>query len=348
MAFLSDDERNTLKIKRAIFHVVGPADTDFVPLDVAFDPGPHAEFFLDRIYATAQGATCDFRDDSGVLAAVLRMEKAPRTFVAETRKLARDFALAHHGNAKKGVFLVFALTSSSGSLYAMLKLDHQTVLAYHLSRKQGITSAEIEELVQTFVRSADALQKGAVVRIRAGSKELVVHDQANKRGISAYFEDFLGSRRRFSDADLTKTVVDIAAKVAIAHETELAPDIRKNVRTRIYGAAESAAVFGPEEPSFVAAAFGALPENSPIAISFDRELKRAGIENERFTLDPALTPRPTRRKLVTKENVEIRYPDAFREHITFRKREDGVLEIVIPTDGIVEDDVSAEQSRRGR
>ena len=347
MAFLSDDERNTLQITKAIFHVVGPQDADFVSLDVAFDAGTHAEFFIDRIFATSRGMTCDFREESRVLAALQRIESDADAFVAESQDLARAFASAHHVNAKKGVFFLFALSSSSGVLYAMLKLDHEAVLTYRLRREHGLTSAQIDAIVDTFVRSADALQKGAIVRMRGGVNELVVHDHANKRGISVYFEEFLGSHRRFSDADLTAKVVSIAVQVATDHETELTPDVRRNVRTRIFGAADSAAAFGPDEPAFVSAAFGALPEDSPIAASFRSELKKAGIEHERFTLDPASTPRPTRRRLLTQENVEIRYPATFRDRIEFRTRDDGGVDIIIPTSRILEDDVSAEQ-RRGR
>jgi len=340
LAFLTDEERGALQITHAIFHVVGKGEGDFRKLDVGFEPGPFAAFFLDRIFATAQGTLCDFLTDSPVLESLRRIEADAEAFVPESQRLATSFSALHEGNAKKGAFLVFTLASPSGPLHAMLKLDHESVVAYRILDNEGITSAEMSEILETFVKSPDALQKGAVARIRDNRAELVVHDHKNKRGISAYFERFLGSRRRFTDAELTKKVVDIARDVANKHADVLSPEVRQNVVSRIFGAARSGEAFVPDEATFTAAAFGMLEDDSPITSAFARALKAHGIEDERFTLDPELLPASTRRKVVTVEGFEIEYPGQFRNRMIIA--EDPVTKqktITITTAGIVSDDV---------
>lgn len=339
MAFITDPESASLKIAKAIFHAVGPDEADFVPLDVAFDPGANSEFFLDRVRATARGATCDFLDDSEVVAALLRLEEDETRFVPESRELARRFAAAHSANAKKGVFFLFLLSSSSGTLHAMLKLDHEEVLAYALVQNEGVTSASITRLVNTFVKNPSALQKGAVVRLRAEMRELCVHDHASKRGITQYFEQFLGSRRRFTPAALTQKAVDIARKAASQHRDELPADVQLNVVSRILGAARSEAAFGPGQTAFVSAAFGALPEDSPILKAFDKGLRDGGIEDEAFILDASALKPSSRRILRTKEGIEITYSAHDQDRIHRRELEDGSFEITVQTAEITRDDV---------
>ena len=79
MAFLSDEQRDDLRIEQMVFHLVGPKPENFVRLE-AIDPGPFADFFLKRIRAVNAGAPYAFSDASSTRTRLARIADNPDVF----------------------------------------------------------------------------------------------------------------------------------------------------------------------------------------------------------------------------------------------------------------------------
>ncbi|GAB0118750.1 hypothetical protein [Acidisoma sp. 7E03] len=337
---------NDIVIERMIFHVVGPDDTNLVLLE-EIEPGEHAEFFVDRIRAASNGVMFDFVAASPVLASLLRVEEDAARFVSETKDLATLFNTLHSGAASVGVFLVFVLNVAGERLYAIIKYDHEEVLSYTIEEKDDVRRALIAALTSTFVRSPDALQKSAIIRLTGAGGELSVRDRVAPSKITRYFSGFLGARRRFQPDQLTTTLAEITKKAALKHAGTLGPAIMSQLNRRVYDALQAQPGFDPgnREP-FLAAVFGPLPKDSPVRSSFDKELRNSRIENEVFDFDRNAVPRPRRKHMVTDEGIEVIYDRQFENRVRRETLAGGGERIVIETGGIrVEDDYTESRSR---
>ncbi len=338
---------DAIEIERMIFHVVGPEEGNLVLLE-EIDPGEHAAFFVDRIRSAANGVTFDFLAASPVLAALRRSEEDPARFVTETKDLAALFNGLHSGSASVGVFLVFMLRVGDERLYAIVKYDHEEVLSYTIEEEEDLRRALIAALQSTFVRSPDALQKAAIIRLNGAGGELAVRDRVQPSKITRYFQGFLGARRRFRTDQLTQTLSDIAKKTARKHAGTLGAGIIGQLNRRVYEAVQAQPGFDPanKEP-FLAAVFGPLPEDSPVRATFDRELRNSRIENEIFDFDKGAVPRPRRKHMVTDEGIEVIYDREYDDRVTREPRPGGGERIVIETGGVkVEDDYTEPRTRQ--
>jgi nucleoid associated protein NdpA len=337
----------SLAIERMIFHVVGPTTADLQLLDELV-PGVHAEFFLERLRSTAKGTMYDFIPGSSVHAAVSTIQSDAETFVAQSKVLAEQFQFHHHGNASVGGFVVFALTSAVGPLFALVKFDHEPVLSYHIVDENGVRRADIDALTDTFVKSPDALQKSAIIRLTGEGGELSVRDRSGPRQISKYFEKFLMAKRRYTDSDLTEKLADIARAVARDNREELGPEIFRSVSTRIWSATQNLPGFDPLDHAFLNAIFGPVAEDSKIRKDFQRMLKAERIEDEAFNFDRDVVKPPAKKRLTTAEGVQIIYSTANEELVRREPLQDGRTRITIDTGHIDEDDDFTEQRSRAR
>jgi hypothetical protein len=120
MAFLSEEELESLQIEQSVFHIVGPGDEHFQLL-AAFDAGRYAPFFLGRVKSVNGGNRYEFLDDAPVRAQLARISRNKSTFQEESEKLATAFNEAHGGSTAVGAFLIFNLSCASGRLFALLK-----------------------------------------------------------------------------------------------------------------------------------------------------------------------------------------------------------------------------------
>src|SRR5262249_21865818 len=152
-----------------------------------------------------------------VLASLRRVEEDPARFVGETKDLAALFNGMHSGAASVGVFLVFVLRVGGARLYAIIKYDHEEVLSYTIEEEEDVRRALIAALQSTFVRSPEALQKAAIIRLNGAGGELSVRDRVSPSKITRYFQGFLGARRRFAEGQLTQALSDVAKKTARKH-----------------------------------------------------------------------------------------------------------------------------------
>ncbi len=312
---IAAEQLNDISIERMIFHVVGPEDGHLVLLE-EIEPGDHAAFFVDRLRSAANGVMFDFVAASPVLAALRAIEDDADRFVPETKDLATLFNTMHSGAASVGVFLVFVLSVGEERLYAIIKYDHEEVLSYTIEEEDDVRRALIAALTSTFVRSPDALQKAAIIRLTATGGELSVRDRVAPSKITRYFVGFLGARRRFQADQLTATLSDLTKKTARKHAATLGPAVMSQLNRRVYDAVQAQPGFDPanREP-FLAAVFGPLAEDSPVRTTFDKELRNSRIENEVFDFDREAVPRPRRKHMVTDEGIEVIYDRQFEDRV---------------------------------
>lgn len=206
MAFLTEQELESLRIDQSVFHIVGPGEEHFQLL-TAFDAGQHAPFFLDRVGSVNSGNRYEFMADSPVRAQLARIGRDKATFQEESEKLATAFNEAHGGSTAVGAFLIFSLSCSSGRLFALLKFEDEKVLTYDydISRgRSGKPRPTFGEIERTFVQNRNALQKAALIKLRKDGDEICVVDRQNPQRPAAYFERFLLVRRQRTEEELTK------------------------------------------------------------------------------------------------------------------------------------------------
>lgn len=343
---IAAEHLNDIVIDRMIFHVVGPEEANLMLLE-EIEPGDHAAFFVDRVRSAANGVMFDFVKASPVLAALRAIEADADSFAPQTKELATLFNTMHSGAASMGVFLVFLLSVGGERLYAIIKYDHEEVLSYTIKEEKDVRRALIAALTSTFVRSPDALQKAAIIRLTPTGGELSVRDRMAPSKITRYFVGFLGAQRRFEADQLTSTLSDIAKKTARKHAATLGTSVMSQLNRRVYEAVQAQTGFDPanREP-FLAAVFGPLGEDSPVRATFDKELRNSRIENEVFDFDRQALPRPRRRHMVTDEGIEVIYDRQFEELVRRENLPGGGQRIVIETGGIrVEDDYTEPRSR---
>lgn len=349
MAFFSQDELDSLTIERMIFHVVGPDANKMVLLEET-DPEPFADFFLGRLKSTNGGLMFNFVDGSPLESSLRRIDLEPTAFVMESQQLATQFQTQHSGAASEGAFMVFLLKSLGQNFFAIVKYDHESVLTYAIKQTaEGKNTPSIAEWRDTFVKSAEALQKSALIKLHGVSGELCVRDRAAPAKITQYFQGFLGASRRYRPDMLTTSLSNIAKDVARKHAELLGPGITSNLNRRIYDYVQNAAGFDPanKEP-FLAAVFGALPEDSPVRESFDKELRKQRIESEVFEFDKGAIPRPAKRKLITTEGIELIWDKSYENNIQRKELESGRLQITIETGGIKSEDDFSDKNPRAR
>ena len=348
MAFFSQEQLDGLSITRMIFHVVGPDASKTVLLEET-DPGPFAAFFLDRLKSTNGGLMFNFADGSMLEATLRRVHLDGTTFEAETKNLATQFQNHHSGAASEGAFMIFVLESLGQVYFALVKYDHESVLTYAIQQTATGNKAAIAELRDTFVKSADALQKSALIKLDDVGGELCVRDRAAPAKVSKYFQAFLGANRRFQPEQLTTALCKIAKDVARKHSELLGPSVMSDLNKRVYDYVQNTAGFDPvnKEP-FLVAVYGALPEESPVRESFERELKSQRIESEVFEFHKASVPRPAKRKLITMEGIEIIWDRSYEQNVRRTQTDNGRYEITIETGGIKSEDDFSEKNSRAR
>jgi hypothetical protein len=349
MAFFDEEQLAQLRIDRMIFHVVGPEEHQLVLLD-EFLPGEHADFFLDRLRSTNAGLTFDFLQASPLLTSLRKIVGDAGEFVDETHELARLFKTHHGGSSSAGVFMIFQLSAADARFFALVKYDHQSVLSYRIQETgDGGHRALVAALQETFVKSPEALQKSALIRLTDEGGELCIRDRSAPSSISNYFGAFLGVQRRFEAEKLTTMLRDITKKVANDNSELLGPAIVRNVNQRVYEAIQAHDSFAPETKElFLTAVFGALPADHKVRADFDKELGRARIQAEAFDFVKDAVRRPAKRHLVTTENIEVIWEAEYNNLVRQEIMEDGRTRITIEVAGIRVDDDYPDQRTRAR
>ena len=346
MSFFSPEQLDGLTIVRMIFHVVGPDANKMVLLEET-DPSPFADFFLARLKSTNDGLMFNFVEGSPLEASLRRVHLDRDLFETETKSLATQFQNQHSGATSEGAFMIFVLESLGQTYFALVKYDHESVLTYAIQQTATGNRAAIAESRETFVKSADALQKSVLIKLDDLGGELCVRDRAAPAKVSKYFQGFLGANRRYQPEMLTTTLCKIAKDIAKKHSELLGPSVMSDLSKRVYEYVQNTVGFDPanKEP-FLAAVYGALPAESPVRESFDRELKNQRIESEVFEFHKASVPRPSKRKLITTEGIEVIWDRNYENNVHRTRTEDGRFRITIAAGGIKSEDDFSDKNPR--
>ena len=318
MAFFNEDLRNTLQIEKMVFHIVGPNDEDFIRLQEV-DPGVHRQFFIDRILSVDTGAQYSFSDASATRLRLSRIADNNEVFQEESEALASDFQRKHGGSAAAGAFLIFVLSCGGEQSFALLKYDDETVVAYDVVEgDDGRKRVTLDALEKTFVKSRNALQKAALVRLNDDGGELVVSDRQNPQKVARYFESFLDAIREHTDADLTNTLVKLTRKV-VRDNRELVPEeVYREVTRRTFQAARTGGVIdGNNQKAFLDTVFGgAIPDDHEIIAKYEAELRRERIDGVPLRLDHTSVSAPSVRRYKTHRGISIKAPIGMQEFVT--------------------------------
>lgn len=346
MSFLSDEEKERLKITRMIFHVVG-RDLDDPILLSEITPPQHAEFFLERVKSAIKGNLFCFRTDSNTERVLRLIEEDSSLFTKQTQILARNFQSQHTGVTSAGVFFVFELLAGeSKTIYALIKYDNEDVVRYILDVTGESHIPRLERFRESFVRKPEAMQKIALVCLdpHEGGK-ILVRDRSNVAHISAYFEAFLQARRVNPISEMSEKLVSALKDTFKEHRASLPQDIQLSGVNKIYEVlSQGGHRFDPEDcEPIVTAIFGPQATDSAIRRTLVRKLKERGIAEETFDVDPQFVQKPKRRRLETQEGVQVIFDESQRP--TINHRADGRQEIVIVTAKVIRDDVDLENTR---
>ncbi len=348
MAFLTEQELESLRIEQSVFHIVGPGEEHFQLL-AAFDAGRHAPFFLGRVRSVNSGNRYKFLEDSPVQAQLVRISRDKSTFQEESEKLATAFNQAHGGSTAVGAFLIFSLSCSSGQLFALLKFEDEKVLSYDYDAghgRSGKPKPTFGEIERTFVQNRNALQKAALIKLHKDGDEICVIDRQNPQRPAAYFEQFLLVRRQRTEDELTKAIVDVTRNIAYKHKDILPANTMKNLAQRLYDASQSGgSVDGDSAENWLTSIFGPLPDDSPVVADFEAGLKREGMEGESFVLQKNAIPAPRNRRVETASGVKLTFPVSLTSSVVSVNRDKG--EIIIK-DTITLDDCELDTSHRTR
>ena len=349
MSLLTDEEKESLSIRRMIFHVVGKTLEEPILLQ-EISPPEHADFFLKRVESVLRGNLFEFKPYSNVERILRLVAKDGDDFTEHTQELARDFQRQHHSRTMSmGVFFVFEMGLGDGkTIYALIKYDNEDVVRYVLDNTGKPQVPRLERFCESFVRKAEAMQKIALVRLAEdqGGK-VVVRDRSEPAHISDYFEAFLQVRRINSPADMSGKLVEAFKQTFKDHRTSLPPDIQKGGVNRIYEVMRQGGHrFDPENPEpIITSIFGQVADDSPLRKTLTRLLKEKGIANETFDIDPKSVQKPTRCRMKTAEGTQIIYDEGHKP--LQRPHADGKrIEIVIVTTQVIEDDVDIENNPR--
>ncbi|NOJ41566.1 nucleoid-associated protein [Bradyrhizobium australiense] len=363
MGLLDQEVLDGITIQRMIFHVVGPANEDFQLMD-EIDASGFEQFFLDRIRETNVGNRFSFIGaEAGVCPSLRSVWKDGAKFVQRSKELTELFQNGHKGApmSSRGAFIVAQLGGLSVAAFALIKFDDQKVLRYQqVTNKDGLVRAKVTEVDNTFIEDRKAMQKSALIILNSDGGDLAVYDRANKRNITEYFKTFLGVKRLWTPSDATERLMKAFSASALAHKQSMPDDVKRNWRRNLHIATQSRESIEPGEDLnvFGAQVFGPFWADEGFRKEVDRALHRNRISGEVIEIERSLIKPPQVRRLRTRENILIVYPqqldDAGSAVVNVEKGTDGSATITIKTQGIIDDELSDEgideraASARGR
>jgi hypothetical protein len=334
MRLLTDEERAALHVESFIFHAVHygqPEPTYYDGVSI----GEFAGFFVERVVETLRGNRFVFDRGSTTLGALRGIETDPATFVEASKELARRLHRAEDHEMpdrrfKRGILMVTGLRAGTRRFHSLIKYDHgERVIDIVASG----SAAVLEEVVNPLTQNRKALQKSALIELDDDGGKLVVVDHSKRAGITDFFRDFLGVRRAYAEADLTKAVEKSLRKTVQTHAADLPPEIGSQWRQRLRDVATRRGDFEPDQ--FFGDLFGAN-DTPALRATWQEQLAANEIEGEEFRFDPDALPDTGPTKYRTAENIDISVPAAARDRFSWERQRDGSVVITIRTGALTE------------
>lgn len=332
MAYLTDEEIESLTVTRMIIHLVGQQEEEFAPRDEI--PVQQEGFFRARIQSEAGDGVHTFLDSSAVRPILERMAQGELNFAEGGQQLARRFWDLHVRQSVSGAFFVIELRSGAADtvFYALIKYDYRE--AVELANDQ----ATLRAIVQAFVKERKAVQKFCLVRVKGGIAEDLVSASDRMKDapdLTDYFERYLGVYRTRSDKELSDRLDE-----AIRGTME---EIRRHLPGGEVGEAIGKAKTALQgrntvtNDDVVEAILHAAdrPPAEDVRADIDRvtrkRLRRQSLHDVEFRPDPSSLKVRPRRSVKTAEQVKLEFPAEELNHTVFREQDGEVTTITIKT-----------------
>ena len=224
-------------------------------------------------------------------------------FVPVSKTLAQSFHAGRDKRIKPGVMILMTLVTGQRKLLSVLKYDHEEAVTYDITDD---AKAILKAVANSFTKSADALQKSALIEIVDGDDNIVVVDKTVRHEITDFFRGFLACKRLFDEKQMTQVIEMVVMEVVKKHQDDLPNDLTQNVRDRYYEAVQKRDNFDATE--FFAEFFGAHG-SVEVRASFDKVLAKRGMEGEVFKFDKGAVKKQRPQKYKTAEGVKIDVPE---------------------------------------
>ncbi|MBZ9996237.1 nucleoid-associated protein [Mesorhizobium sp. BH1-1-4] len=299
---LSEEEIENLSIDKFIFHVVHHRNDEPILLDET-PIGDFEDFFLERAMETLRGNRFTFADGSITRTLLKQVLDDEAQFVPVSKTLAQTFHAGRDKRIKPGVMILMTLVTGQRKLLSVLKYDHEEAVTYDITED---AKAILKAIANSFTKSADALQKSALIEIVDSDDNIVVVDKTVRHEITDFFRGFLACKRLFDDKQMTQAVEALVVEVVKKHQNDLPNDITQNVRDRYYDTVHKRDKFDAAE--FFAEFFGAHG-SAAVRASFDKGLAKKGMEGEVFKFDKGAVKKLRPQKYKTAEGVKIDVPE---------------------------------------
>ncbi|MBB4006226.1 nucleoid-associated protein [Allorhizobium taibaishanense] len=303
---LSEEEIENLSIDKFIFHVVHHHNDEPILLDET-PIGDFEDFFLERAMETLQGNHFTFADGSITRTLLKQVLDDESQFVPVSKTLAQTFHAGRDKRIKPGVMILMRLVTGQRKLLSVLKYDHEEAVTYDITED---AKAILKAIANSFTKSADALQKSALIEIVDGEGDdddhIVVVDKTVRHEITDFFRGFLACKRLLDDKQMTQAVEALVVEVVKKHQNDLPNDITQRVRDRYYDTVQNRENFDAAE--FFAEFFGAHG-SAAVRASFDKGLVKKGMEGEVFRFDKGAVKKQRPQKYRTAEGVKIDVPE---------------------------------------
>lgn len=223
---LTQTEKDSVKIKKFIFHIIVESELNPLFLDEVNLTEEQLEFFRKRFVDAAEGTQFEFNDK--LTSEVFKncktiIDNPEENFYEMSRHLTASFKTHHKKTTSDGVFITSLVSvKDKADIIFLLKLDNKKVYEY----KRTGNKAVLEEIKNTFIEDRKSIQKIAIVDIGDYYLwDVLAYDRNSSQGksISDFFLDFLAVHERETPSVLTTKTVSTIRQWAIANKSDLAP-----------------------------------------------------------------------------------------------------------------------------
>lgn len=341
MSFFSDEEVDSLKIKRMILHVVGTKNFEAMP-ERALE---EETFFIGKIVDMAAAPVFMFKAVSSTRKEIEAIANGDTSFVKGAQGLAGSFHRQHVVGSADGVLLMFELAVSDPDvkIYSLIKYDYKLAL----EQNDVEPGKKLRRIVNALVDEKKAIQKTALVRVVSGVAEQTISaTDRTKHGVDLadYFADFLAVTRAVSDTELSQVTRKVL-KAALQCCIDQLPgrDVAKAVQKAQANLGTRRRV---DEDAIVEAVMLAAghPKDEKVANRLEREtrsrVRKSTLHELSFEPDRQVLRQPYMRKIVTAEGVTLIFPDRVENpNVKIVDLEGSKKQFIISTDMVKEDNV---------
>lgn len=224
---LTQSEKDSIKIKEFIFHIIIESELNPIFLDQVELTPEQLEFFKKRFIDAAEGTQFIFKDRT--TSEIFKncksiVEDSDKNFHDQSKFLTASFKNHHRKSMSDGVFITALVTiKDECDIVFLLKLDNKKVYEYKRTGNMAI----LEEIKNTFVEDKKAIQKIAIIDISDYYKwDVLAYDRNPSHGkpIGDFFADFLAVQPRETPSVLTEKTISAIRNWSIMNKLELDPN----------------------------------------------------------------------------------------------------------------------------